>query len=83
MTENKISLADIADSVSELDEEEMERYTLTDAGHTALAEAYWRAKIAEEIRKNCMPSCVCEECNTVREGAIVEFCIEIALGKTR
>lgn len=26
-----------------------EGYVLTDAGHAALAEAYWRAKIAKEI----------------------------------
>ena len=80
MTQNKITLADIADSVSELDEEEQERYTLTDKGQTAMAEAYWRAKIAEEIRQNCMPICVCEECHTVREGAIVQMCIDTAKG---
>lgn len=26
-----------------------EGYVITEAGHTALAEAYWRAKIAKEI----------------------------------
>ena len=60
-----------------------ERYIVTEAGHTALAEAYWRAKIAEEIKKNCMPICVCEECHTVREGAIVQMCIDTALGRNR
>ena len=62
---------------------EEDRYTITEAGHTALAEAYWRAKIADEIKKNCMPICVCEDCGTVREGAIVQRCIETALGKKR
>ena len=28
-----------------------EGYVLTNAGHTALAEAYWREKIAKEIEK--------------------------------
>lgn len=51
MSKDKPSLADIAEAVSELDEEEMERkYVVTEAGHTALAEAYWRAKIADEIQ---------------------------------
>ena len=83
MTEKKISLADIAESVSELDEEEAERYTVTEAGHTALAEAYWRAKIAEEIRKRCMPKCVCDQCTGLRDSAIVQYCIDTALGKKR
>ncbi len=51
MSEIKPSLADIAEAVSELDEEEMEtRYVPTEAGYTALAEAYWREKIAKEIQ---------------------------------
>ena len=81
MSKDKPSLADIAEAVSELDEEEMERkYVVTETGYTALAEAYWRAKIADEIRKSCMPICVCEACHTTREGAIVQMCIDTAMG---
>jgi len=84
MTQKKVTLADIAESVSELDEEEMEqKYTLTKAGESAVAEAYWRAKIAEEIRQNNWPICVCERCGNIQEGAIVDRCIETALGKRK
>ena len=62
---------------------ENDGYTLTDKGQTALAEAYWRAKIAEEIRRKIMPLCVCERCGNLQEGAIVERCIEAILGRTR
>lgn len=58
-----------------------ERYELTNKGETALAEAYWRAKIAEEIKKNNLPICVCERCGNLAEGAIVQRCIETALGR--
>lgn len=62
---------------------EEDGYSLTEKGHTALAEAYWRAKIANEIREKCMPLCVCHDCGTVKEAAIIDFCIETALGKSR
>lgn len=41
MTENKPSLADIAESVSELDEEESEfSFSLTEAGKQVLSDMY-------------------------------------------
>jgi len=60
-----------------------EHYELTEKGNSAIAEAYWRAKIADEIRKKNMPICVCERCGNLQEGAIVERCIETALGRNR
>lgn len=62
---------------------EEDTYVVTEAGHTALAEAYWRAKIAEEVRKQLMPQCVCEKCGNLKEGAIVERCLQAILGRTK
>ena len=38
-----------------------------------------RQRIAEQVRYELMPSCVCEECGTLRDGRIVEQAIEIIL----
>lgn len=39
-------------------------------------EAYWRSKIAEEIRVAMMPLCVCDRCDNYAEAALVQKCIE-------
>ena len=58
-----------------------ERYELTEKGNTAIAEAYWRGVISEEIRKNFMPICVCERCGNLAEGAMVQRIIETIKGR--
>ena len=47
---------------------EEERYALT--------EKYWRVLIAAEITAGFMPICVCENCGTVRDGALIERIVE-------
>jgi hypothetical protein len=47
---------------------EQERYVLT--------EKYWRTLIAAEIASGFMPLCVCEDCGTIREGALVARILE-------
>jgi hypothetical protein len=56
-------------------------YELTEKGHTALAEAYWRSVIAEEVRKKHLPICVCERCGNLAEGYIIQSVIETIKGK--
>lgn len=38
----------------------------------ALTEKYWRTFIGWEITANFMPICVCENCGTIKEGALIE-----------
>ena len=52
-------------------------FTLTDKGW----EAYWRERIAQEVKKNHMPICVCERCGNIREGAMVERILETIKGR--
>lgn len=47
---------------------EEERYLLT--------EKYWRVLIASEITLGFMPSCVCENCGTIREGELIARIVE-------
>lgn len=47
---------------------EEERYAVT--------EKYWRTLIASEITLGFMPICVCENCGTIREGALVARIVE-------
>jgi hypothetical protein len=47
---------------------EEERYALT--------EKYWRTLIASEITLGFMPICVCENCGTIREGALIARIVE-------
>lgn len=41
-----------------------------------------RQRIAEQVRYELMPSCVCAECGTLRDGRLVEQAIEIILCPT-
>lgn len=41
-----------------------------------------RQQIAEQVRYELMPSCVCADCGTLRDGRLVEQAIEIILCPT-
>lgn len=40
-----------------------------------------RRKIADEIRQKMMPICVCAQCGTERDGALVQRAIDIVLAR--
>jgi len=40
-----------------------------------------RKQIADEITKKMMPICVCERCNNLFEGALVQKAIDIVRGQ--
>ena len=54
----------------------------TEAQTMTVNETELRQRIAEQVRYELMPSCVCEECGTLRDGRIVEQAIEIILCPT-